>query len=409
MKKALFLGSLFLSDVEKDIVKNTKSGIIQYAANNYQKAIIDGLSLNMRTIEVVSAPFIGAYPKHYKTMYFKNHDRINSPYHVRYVNFNNAWGYKNISRAFHLKRVIRKMDLSQYKEVYVYSAHTPFLEAAKTIKKKYPNIKTCLFVPDLPEYMNLSNKQPLIYRILKNIDNKKQVKLMKYIDSFVLITEAMKDKLPVFNKPYEVMEAIATTSDVSFDINSEAIARFDEISKLGPTILYTGTLNERFGIIDLLEAFKKPFLNAQLVICGDGDTKTRLYEIIKTRTHIHYLGNLTNKEAVALQQRATILVNPRSNEEDFTKYSFPYKTVEYLKSGRPVVMARLSGIPSIYENYINYLDSTKPEDIKIKLEELLNLTKEELDKKGAKGRAFILENKTPEKALKNVCAMIEKL
>ncbi|HHT99530.1 MAG TPA: glycosyltransferase, partial [Acholeplasma sp.] len=157
------------------------------------------------------------------------------------------------------------------------------------------------------------------------------------------------------------------------------------------------------------EAFKKPFLNAQLVICGDGDTKTRLYEIIKTRTHIHYLGNLTNKEAVALQQRATILVNPRSNEEDFTKYSFPYKTVEYLKSGRPVVMARLSGIPIIYENYINYLDSTKPEDIKLKLEQLLSLTKEELDKKGAKGRAFILENKTPEKALKNVCAMIEKL
>ncbi len=72
-------------------------------------------------------------------------------------------------------------------------------------------------------------------------------------------------------------------------------------------------------------------------------------------------------------------------------------------------MARLSGIPIIYENYINYLDSTKPEDIKLKLEQLLSLTKEELDKKGAKGRAFILENKTPEKALKNVCAMIEKL
>ena len=75
------------------------------------------------------------------------------------------------------------------------------------------------------------------------------------------------------------MEAIATTSDESFDINSEAIARrWNGQTRSNDTL--HGTLNERFGIIDLLEAFKNA-LNAQLVICGDGDTKTRLYEIIK--------------------------------------------------------------------------------------------------------------------------------
>ena len=38
-------------------------------------------------------------------------------------------------------------------------------------------------------------------------------------------------------------------------------------------------------------------------------------------------------------------VNPRQNNEEFTKYSFPSKTMEYLASGVPVVAYKLDGIP----------------------------------------------------------------
>ena len=53
-----------------------------------------------------------------------------------------------------------------------------------------------------------------------------------------------------------------------------------------------------------------------------------------------------------MQHKATILVNPRTSEGEFTKYSFPSKTMEYLLAGRCVVVNRLPGIPEEYYQYV---------------------------------------------------------
>ena len=45
-------------------------------------------------------------------------------------------------------------------------------------------------------------------------------------------------------------------------------------------------------------------------------------------------------------------MNPRSADAEYTKYSFPSKTIEYLATGVPVVMNRLPGIPEEYEYFV---------------------------------------------------------
>lgn len=59
--KVLFLGGVFDDSHNKEIISKTRT-YVEYAANNFQKKIIYGLrSLNI-PLEVVSIPFLGAYP-----------------------------------------------------------------------------------------------------------------------------------------------------------------------------------------------------------------------------------------------------------------------------------------------------------------------------------------------------------
>ena len=60
---------------------------------------------------------------------------------------------------------------------------------------------------------------------------------------------------------------------------------------------------------------------------------------------IEFLGMLPRTDVLELQSKATILVNPRQPVGDFTKYSFPSKTIEYMASGTPLLMYKLPGIP----------------------------------------------------------------
>ena len=76
---------------------------------------------------------------------------------------------------------------------------------------------------------------------------------------------------------------------------------------------------------------------------------------------IQYKGFLPKGEIAALQTQCDVLINPRTDEGEYTKYSFPSKTMEYLLSGSKVVMYRLSGIGEEYYRYIRTIDAPGPE------------------------------------------------
>ena len=67
---------------------------------------------------------------------------------------------------------------------------------------------------------------------------------------------------------------------------------------------------------------------------------------------ICYFGAVSPEEAARIRMRASVLVNPRTSEGRYTRYSFPSKTLEYLLGGRPVVAYLLPGIPEEYRSYL---------------------------------------------------------
>ena len=53
-------------------------------------------------------------------------------------------------------------------------------------------------------------------------------------------------------------------------------------------------------------------------------------------------------------------VNPRPGAADFTRYSFPSKTLEYLDAGKPVLAYRNDGIPPEYDEHLLYISDPGP-------------------------------------------------
>jgi glycosyltransferase involved in cell wall biosynthesis len=97
-----------------------------------------------------------------------------------------------------------------------------------------------------------------------------------------------------------------------------------------------------------------------------------------------------------LQRAASVLVNPRRPEGEFTKYSFPSKTMEYLASSKQVIMHRLPGMPPEYLEHLTIPATPDASGLAQALRAVSARSKDERAISGAQARAFILASKSPD-------------
>ena len=389
------LMGLYPSEYLQEIEANSKAGI-QIAANKLQWAIVDGLEENNIDVSIINSLYIDAYPKNYykrRIPTFKFHHKPNAE--DLNVGFNNTVGLKWFSRYYGLKKALRNwaiLDCNNEKFLLVYALSTPFANVVKYVKRKFKNIKVCIVVPDLPEYMNVkAMKSNLIYRVLKNIEIKMIKNCIKNVDSYVLLTDAMKSW---FDRDinYTVVEGVAVNSIDDYNCTKNK------------TILYAGGIKEEYGIIDLIKAFiavdNKEW---ELDIYGDGADLIKAKELAKNHTNIVFKGMVSNSVVVEEQKKASLLINPRKNHE-FTKYSFPSKVLEYMSSGTPMLGYKLDGIPKEYSDYYYVIEDVE-NGLEIALKNAMSLTDEERKNYGYKAKKFVEDNKNA----KSQCAKIVDL
>lgn len=169
-------------------------------------------------------------------------------------------------------------------------------------------------------------------------------KLIAHVDSFTLLTEYMADKMQVGRRPYIVVEGITDSAAIRFDGPKKPI---------GKKIAYAGKLVEAFGVKRLIEAFALlSDREATLHICGGGELKPYVEQASKVDRRIHYYGVVTAERANEILCDADVLVNPRQNDGEYTKYSFPSKNIEYKMTGHGVVAYMLDGMPSDYRRML---------------------------------------------------------
>lgn len=204
-------------------------------------------------------------------------------------------------------------------------------------------------------------------------------------DGYVFLTETMNDVLNLRNRPYIVVEGFCDME--MSNVSNRLENKFNKF-----VIIYAGGLNRKYGIKNLVEAVKKiKDDNVELWLYGNGDMKEDLKK--ETEPCIKFYGPMANKEVTDAEIRAMVLINPRPTTDEYTKYSFPSKTLEYMASGTYTLTTRLSGIPSEYFEYCGVIEDYSIDGICNALRKVVHTPMEVLHEEGLKAKAFVLEKK----------------
>ena len=392
-KTAILIGGVIPESMFQEIMDMGSD--VDYAANKFQLSFIDGLSKSYEKVIVISAPLISSFPKA-NTICFRK-KRIRYLPNVDII----ITGYVNlpiIKMASKCARIFGCLSLVEKEaDLLIYSPHSPFLVASYPYLRRLTN--NSLIIPDLPEFM--ASKTSKLYLLAKKIDHAIIDFCLKRINSYILFSSLMSEKVKINGKPCMVMEGIYKNEELEND------AHINTGEKI---ILYTGRADERYGIRLLLDAFAEiTDPDFRLYIRGDGSVIEEVNRRSVKDKRIKHIGKLSSKDLKRLQQQASVLFNPVSSKEEFTKYFFPSKTMEYLASGTPTVMSRLKCMPKEYESYVFYYDEDTPKAIKDKIIEVCSLSDEQRKEYGIKARQFILKEKNADIQAARVKAFMESL
>lgn len=147
----------------------------------------------------------------------------------------------------------------------------------------------------------------------------------------------------------------------------------------------------------------------QLWLCGRGDMEDEVRRSAEKHPNIRYFGFVSQEEALSLQGRAATLINPRSPEGLYTRYSFPSKTLEYLRSGRPTLCYALEGIPEEYGQYLIYIQQSGADGIRQAVQEWLQKPAAEREARGRSGREYVLQQKNPKAQCNALLSLLRRM
>lgn len=381
MKEILFLGPLYPVERENEIKQNA---ILKpsNAPNVYQWSLLSGLhEIAGRSLDVINVLPVGTWKHAYSKLFLKDNDWTSNGVNGHEVGCINLPFVKQWMRSNKIKKLLKK-SASEDTEIIIYSAYMPFLKAAYHLPA---HVKITAIIADLPEFYDLGSTSPL-KKALRAFQNRMIYKYLDRVDRFVVLTDQMCEPLHVGKRPWIRIEGIYDPDSIEPpSVPHEKMA-----------IMYSGTLHYRYGIKNLLDAFEKVESDEiELWICGSGEAEKEITELAQKDSRVTFFGFCSQREVAELRAKAAILVNPRTNEGEYTKYSFPSKTMEYMASGKPVVMYKLDGVPEEYDEYLNYVSTVgMPCDCwrDALLDVLLHY--EDSKSKANNGKNYVLNNKS---------------
>lgn len=306
--------------------------------------------------------------------------------------FDISVGYKNdkyINRVNCKKAMLKAADEwceKRYKGdgviVFVYSMRSAPMATACRVKEKIPQAKIYLIITDLPQFMDLG--QSRVKAILKKIDWKSIKKMQKKFDGFILYAGKMAEYLDILSDKWILMEG-------SYDTSEQVMAAKEKKK----AIMYSGKLDEQYGIKMLLDAFMSiSDSEIELWLTGGGNTENYIKECAQKDSRIKFYGFLPSRQDVLKKQaEASLLVNMRLPSEAASGYCFPSKLFEYMATGTPVLSFDIAGIPREYLKYLFIVKQETTQALSETINATLKLSEEFLQERGNKAREFVVKEK----------------
>ena len=342
----------------------------------YHRLLAEGFVKNGIGVETVSAPPIAR--GNYTKRFYRRKKETENGLEYNYLSVVNVRVLKNIFTFLGSFIKVISIVIKNRESIVICDVLNISVSAGALLAAKIAGRKSVGIVTDIPEMQQVSKK-----KVSLRINNR----ILYGFSSYVFLTEQMNEKVNLKKRPYVVVEGHA-------DIGMRDIENKLEDKQEKKVCLYAGSVCEIYGVKKLVEAFIKcDDKNAELHIYGPGDYTEELKKVCKEHSGIYYFGIVENDTVVAEQLKATLLINPRPSNEEFAKYSFPSKNMEYMASGTPALTARLPGMPKEYEDYVYIFTEETTDGLARSLKSILNKSKEELHQKGMAAKGFVLENK----------------
>ncbi|MEG1692349.1 MAG: glycosyltransferase [Bacteroidales bacterium] len=392
--------STYVDDITLNFInsKTTEGFSPSVAAIKYAKLIRMGLMDNNDvSVKNLYLPIIAPFP--YSSIKFFGPKKVENG---RYIPFLNVMIVKQICTSafiflYALIWIIRK--IRQRKIIILSSIQLPFLLGVFLLK--IFNVKIVSFVPDMPHYQfSYSVEKHSLKKLLIPFYIWFTSRMFFCIDFFVFITKYQKSFFP--RKPSVIVEGFVDKNTWSHSSHSVLSDTFN--------IMYAGGLYEKYGLKMLIDAFL--CINdskCRLWLFGVGDMTEYIKLCSQKDPRIIFYGNCTNNEVLAYEKKASLLVNPRFSNHDFTYYSFPSKLMEYMASGTPVLTTKLAGIPSDYNDKMFFFDEETIEGFRGKIEFCIQLDDNTRRSFGKSAQRYVFENKNNITQLDYILQNIMKL
>ena len=202
------------------------------------------------------------------------------------------------------------------------------------------------------------------------------LKLAKELSGYISLTSGLNDLFNEGGKPSLIIEGII-----------DEPTRLNNKNEYGKYLFFGGALLPRYGIYNLIEAFKKlPKTDLKLLICGHHGDIVKLQNAIKDNHNIIYLGTLDVDTVRDLESKSIANINPRPYSEDLDRYSIPSKTLEYFSSGRPTISVKNSKLMKNFSESAIWLKVGDVDSLYNGINLLLDLTPENQIQMGNKAK-----------------------
>jgi len=206
------------------------------------------------------------------------------------------------------------------------------------------------------------NKTRFLYDLHDNYEIYATYKIpfFRYIDNYVIrksdlvttVSYALKDKIKHIRK-HKVFVVQNGFDDKLFrPIEKMKCRKLLRLPEHGKLLVYTGSIQEVQGLHILIDAFndlKNEIPDLYLVLAGRFYKNEKKYFNLN-QENIIYLGSLTQDKVALLINAADVAIVPNA-DNDFTRYCFPYKIVEYMGCNVPIVATKLGDVNRLLSNY----------------------------------------------------------
>ena len=364
---------------------------LPHQVQKYNQLLMEGLAANGANVTSLSSRPINRAMTSQK--YFKGEKERECGIDYRYIPFFNMKLLRALSIFFGVFFRVLFARKKRKNTVVVCDALNVAASTAATMAAALRFFKTVGIVTDIPGLLTKTKKLSFGQRL--------NLFVMRHFKSYLLLTEQMSEVVNPKNRPYIVLEGHADSAMAQ--VENTLAGKGDK-----KVCLYAGSLMRIYGIENLVNGFVKASVpGTELHIYGNGDYTKDLQSLCAQHESVKYMGLAPNSEIVRAEIAATLLVNPRPIGEDYTKYSFPSKNMEYMASGTPVLTTKLPGMPADHHEHVYLIEDESADGIARVLTELLAKAPEELFEKGKRAKEFILKEKSNVKQASKLLDMLK--